>query len=254
MIEWFMRIDGPIGRLLLASSDGENRLTLSDIELMATMARALVDEPGVRVVVVTSTAPSFSLGWSPTVHAERFASASSGSAADPFGVLAELPVPVVCGIDGDAFSAGLELALACDVRVASSRARFAFPETEHGLIPLAGGTQRLPRLIGRGHAAEMILLGSVVGAEQALSWGLVSRVAEPDHLAAAVEEVAAAIARRGPIAERYAKEAINTGTELPLARALRYELDLTVLLQTTADRAEGVRAFSEKRPPEFTGQ
>ncbi|MHB8578193.1 MAG: enoyl-CoA hydratase/isomerase family protein [Dehalococcoidia bacterium] len=252
MVEWLMRSDGPIGSLTLSSLDGENRLSPAGIQELAVLAGALADEPQIRVIVITSDAPYFSLGWAEIAPAAGFE--PTGLPLDPFGVLAELPLPVICGVDRDAFSAGLELALACDVRIASSRARFAFPETACGLIPLAGGTQRLPRLIGRGRAAEMILLGTVIDAEQAHDWGLINRVVEPAELESSVLEAATVIARRGPIAERYAKEALRNGVELPLARALRYELDLTVLLQTTADRAEGVRAFAEKRPPEFTGQ
>ncbi|HZU76912.1 MAG TPA: enoyl-CoA hydratase-related protein, partial [Dehalococcoidia bacterium] len=198
------------------------------------------------------TGAAFSLGWSQ----EALASfrAHGEVQADPFGCLAALPQPVIAAINGDALSAGLELALACDLRVAARGSRFALPETGDGLIPLAGGTQRLPRLIGHGRAREMVLLGRELDADTALTWGLVSAVAEDGALEAEVDRIAGVIAGRGPIAERFAKEALRDGAELPLARALRYELDLTVLLQTTEDRAEGVRAFAEKRTPGFQGR
>jgi enoyl-CoA hydratase/carnithine racemase len=125
------------------------------------------------------------------------------------------------------------------------------PETGSGLIPMAGGTQRLPRLAGRGLAAEMILAGRSLSAEEALRAGIFSAVSEPENLMDSALRIAAAIASRGPLAVRMAKEAMQRGVEMPLEQALRYETDLTVLLQTTNDRVEGVQAFIEKRPPEF---
>jgi enoyl-CoA hydratase len=173
---------------------------------------------------------------------------------DPFASLADLPRPVVCAIQGEALSAGLELALACDVRVAAEDARLGLPETKLGLIPMGGGTQRLARLVGRGKALEMILTGEPVDAQEALRIGLVSATAPRDKLAAEVEAIAGRIAERGPIAVRYAKEAVRRGLEMPLEQALRYETDLTIILQTTEDRTEGVSAFLEKRTPKFKGR
>jgi enoyl-CoA hydratase len=179
---------------------------------------------------------------------------SQGIPPDPFGCLAELPQPVVCAINGDAFGAGLELALACDVRIASEGASFALPDISLGLLPVAGGTQRLPRLVGRGKALEMVLTGEPVDAQEALRIGLVGAVAPPEVLATVAEAVASRIAERGPLAVRYAKEAVSRGIDMPLEQSLRYETDLTVILQTTEDRAEGVKAFLEKRRPEFKGK
>ena len=124
----------------------------------------------------------------------------------------------------------------------------------HGVIPWAGGTQRLPRIVGRGKALEMILTGEAVDAQEALRIGLVSRVTPADQLMAEAEALAGRIAERGPIAVRYAKEAVSRGLDMTLEQALRYETDLTIILQTTRDRAEGVRAFLEKRDPRFEGR
>jgi enoyl-CoA hydratase/carnithine racemase len=157
-------------------------------------------------------------------------------------------------MNGDAVGAGLELALACDVRVASASARFALPETAAGALPRSGGTQRLPRLVGRGMALRMILLGEVIDAHEALRIGLLSAISESQDLESQTEALAQRMATRGPLALRYAKEAVRRGLEQPLDQALRFETDLTVLLQTTDDRAEGVRAFLEKRKPEFKGR
>lgn len=242
--------NGAVASLTLASADGANRVGLNTIDDLRDGCAALAQDTSVRVLIVSGDGDAFSAGWTE----DSLANAEGGLPADPFGCLADLELPVIAAINGDAFSAGLELALACDIRVASTAARFAFPETEFGLIPLAGGTQRLPRTIGRGRALSMILLGQVIDAATALDWGLVNAVTGPEALAGEVERIAGVIAARGPIAERFAKEAVQNGVEMPLARALRYELDLTVLLQTTEDRAEGVRAFAEKRPPDFQGR
>jgi len=139
------------------------------------------------------------------------------------------------------------------LRVLPEEARFACPETGHGVIPWAGGTQRLPRIVGRGRALEMILTGEAVDAQEALRIGLVSQVLPRGRLLAGAEALAGRIADRGPIAVRYAKEAVSRGLDMTLEQALRYETDLTIILQTTEDRAEGVRAFLEKRTPRFKG-
>jgi enoyl-CoA hydratase len=173
---------------------------------------------------------------------------------DPFGCLAELSRPVVCALTGDAFSAGLELALACDVRIAAEGAEFGLPETAMGMVPMGGGTQRLARLVGRGKALEMILTAEPIDAAEALRVGLVNAVLPREKVVAEAEEIARRVAERGPLAVRYAKEAVLRGMEMPLEQGLRYETDLTVIIQTTEDRAEGVRAFLEKRKPEFRGR
>ena len=250
-----VRVDhnGTVARLTLTSEDGDNRIDTVAIDALRSACAALLDDGTTRVVIVAADGHRFSAGWAADALALEDETAARALGPDPFGCLAELPMPVIAEIDGDAISAGLELALACDLRVAATPVRFAFPETAFGLIPIAGGTQRLPRAIGRGRAQAMILLGEMIGAATALDWGLLNAVAEPAALRATVDRLASTVAGRGPIAERFAKEAVHLGVEMPLARALRYELDLTVLLQTTLDRAEGVRAFAEKRPPRFTG-
>jgi enoyl-CoA hydratase/carnithine racemase len=128
------------------------------------------------------------------------------------------------------------------------------PEVSQGTLPLAGGSQRLPRVVGRAVAASMLLLGDELDAQAAYRAGLVSRVFPAAVLASEAESLAQRIAAHGPLALRYAKEAVHHGAELSLDQALRYELDLSVILQTTRDRAEGVRAFLEKRPPKFEGR
>ena len=252
-----LELRGPIARLTLARPERENAIDATVVRELRDACEAVTD--AVRVLLLTAEGDVFSRGWDwDALLGETTDPASAlrshGIPPDPFGCLADLPQPVVCAVNGDATGAGLELALACDVRIAADGARFSLPEVSMGLLPLAGGTQRLPRLVGRGKALEMILTGEPIDAEEALRIGLVSAVVPPDRLLAEAEAIASRIAERGPLAVRYAKEAISRGLEMPLEQALRFETNLTIILQTTEDRAEGVRAFLEKRKAEFKGR
>lgn len=167
--------------------------------------------------------------------------------------LARVQAPIVAAIDGSARGFALELALACDLRVVAAGACLALPQVALGRIPSAGGTQRLPRLIGRGRALEMILAGTEIDADEARRIGLVHRVAAANAVRAEAESLAATMAEASPVALRYAKEALYAGQDLTLEQGMRLELDLYLLLFSTHDREEGIRAFREKRKPRFTG-
>jgi enoyl-CoA hydratase len=164
------------------------------------------------------------------------------------------PQPIIAAIRGFALGGGLELALACDIRVAAEDAQLGLTEINLAIIPGGGGTQRLPRLVGRGKALEMILTGMRVPAAEALRIGLVERVVPVADLLPSAQALAKSIAEKAPIALRYAKEAVVSGLELPLADGLRLENDLATLLRTTEDRVEGARAFVEKRKPKWSGR
>lgn len=165
--------------------------------------------------------------------------------------LANLPFPTVAAINGFALGGGLELALAADMRVAAVGARLGLPEVGLGLIPGYGGTQRLPRLVGKGRAFELIFTGRHVTADEALQMGLVNRVAE-NALEAALE-LAHLAAKNAPVALGLAKEAIVRGIDLPLPEALEIEADLFGMVTTTQDMKEGTSAFLAKRAPDFKG-
>lgn len=173
------------------------------------------------------------------------------SLAEP---MARLDRPIIAAIEGNATGPGLELALACDIRVAVETSHFGFPHIEAGLIPWDGGTQRLPRLVGKSKALEMILTGEMIDAQEAYRMGLVNRVVPPGELMKAVMDMAREVASKGPIALRYAKEAVNNGMDLTLNQGLRLEADLYFLLHTTRDRTEGITAFRERRTPKFEGR
>jgi len=169
--------------------------------------------------------------------------------------LENLPIPSIAAINGFAYGGGLELALACTMRVASENAKMGLPETSLGILPGYGGTQRLARLLGKAKAAELILTAEKgLTAAEAGRLGLVNRVVAPGQALAAAMDLARAIAKNGPIACRYALEAIRRGIEMPLPEALSYEATLFGLCASTEDMKEGMTAFLEKRPARFTGR
>ncbi len=168
--------------------------------------------------------------------------------------VANIDRPVIVAINGDALGQGLELALSCDIRLASDMAHFGLPQIMQGLIPVDGGTQRLPRIIGKGKAMELILTAETINADEAFEIGLVNKVVPQKELANEVEALAKIITAKGPISLRYIKEAVNKGLDLPLEQGLRLEADLYFILHTTADRTEGIKAFLGKRPPQFKGK
>ena len=243
-----LSVEDHVATLTIAPADG-----FADADFCHALASSAEQiaaaADGVRAVVV-SGGEDFCLGWS----GEALTEAAGASAGAGFDAVAAIPQPVVAALEGKAHSAGLELALACDVRIAAEGATFAMPETALGRVPQGGGTQRLPRAVGRAHALRLLLTGDEIDVQEAKRIGLVSRVVSFGEAKAAALEIANVIASRGPIATRLAKEAVHRGSEMTLEQALRYELDLTVLLQTTADRAEGVRAFAAKRSPHFIGR
>jgi len=245
-------VEGHVATLALAPVDGLADRAFSFA--LADAAAELAAAADVRAVVVRAAGTDFCAGWSVDALGEPEGVGGVPPLAAGIEALAALSQPTLAAIGGRALSAGLELALACDIRIAGDDARFAAPETAAGGLPRAGGSQRLPRAIGRAHALRLLLLGEEIDAAEALRLGLVSRVVARGELDAAVAALAATIASRGPIATRFAKEAVHRGSELTLEQALRYELELTLLLQTTADRAEGVRAFAARRPPNFIGR
>jgi enoyl-CoA hydratase/carnithine racemase len=173
------------------------------------------------------------------------------SIAEP---VASLECPVIAAIDGDAMGQGLELALACDLRIAAETAHFGLPHITKGLIPWNGGTQRLLRLVGKAKAMEMILTGEIIDANEAHRIGLVNTVAPSGELVALGMDMAQEMASRGPIALRYAKEAIHKGMDFTLEQGLRLEADLYLLIHTTRDRTEGITSFREGKIPRFEGR
>jgi len=210
----------------------------------------------VRVVIVTGAGEVFCSGFDlaelRSVSADNLKQMNSASLSSK--AVAGLNCPVIAAINGDTLGAGLELALSCDIRICSENARFGLPETSYGIIPGGGGTQRLPRIVGKGKAAEMVITAELIDAAEAYRVGLVAKVVPKQGLTEEAGEIARKLISRAPIAVRYAKEAVNKGLDMTLAQGLRLEADLSFLLQTTKDRAEGIKAFLEKRKAQFKGE
>jgi len=167
--------------------------------------------------------------------------------------IAKLKQPVIAAIQGDAVGIGLELALACDIRIGTEQARFGLTQIQEGRVPSNGGTQRLPRLVGQGKALHMILTGELIEAGEACRSGLIHRAVAPESLMSTALEMAREMGAKSPLSLSYVKEALYSGRDLALDQGLRMELDLYLLLFTTFDRTEGITAFREKRKPEFRG-
>jgi enoyl-CoA hydratase len=171
-----------------------------------------------------------------------------------FDLIENMGKPIIAAVNGFALGGGCELAMACTLRLAADTAKLGQPEISLGLLPGYAGTQRLPRLVGKGKAMEMILTGAPISADEAQRIGLVNRVVPAAELMTAAKELAAQLARSAPIAMRYIINAVNKGIEMPFAEACQYEATLFGLVASTEDMREGTRAFLEKRKAEFKGR
>jgi enoyl-CoA hydratase/carnithine racemase len=168
--------------------------------------------------------------------------------------ISSLDIPVIIGMNGNIFGQGLELALACDIRIATKSSKFGFPHLGMGMMPFDGGTQRLPRMIGRTMALGMMLTGDTFDAKTGYRLGLINGIVKKEELDSEVNKIATDMSEKGPLALNYIKEAVHKGMDLTLDQGLRLEADLYFLLHSTSDRQEGIRAFQEKRKPIFRGE
>jgi enoyl-CoA hydratase len=169
-----------------------------------------------------------------------------------YAAIERSPKPFIAAVNGYALGGGCELAMACDLRVAAETAKFGQPEVNLGVIPGFGGTQRLPRLVGKGRALELILSGEMIDAREALRIGLVNRVVAPEELLAETRQLARKIAAKGLVALRLCKEAVGNGLEMDLGKGCAYEAELFAFCFATSDQKEGMSAFLEKRPAVFS--
>jgi methylglutaconyl-CoA hydratase len=260
MEEQPVRLDrrGAVGILTIDREDRVNALSRPTLYALGRLGRELVDDSSIRAIVVTGAGKKAFCAGADLKERRGMSNedirVQVGLYRSELGVLDRSPKPVVAAINGVALGGGLELALVCDLRVAVASARLGLPETGLGIIPGAGGTQRLARVIGEGRAVEMICLGRRLSAEEALDWGLVNRVV-PDE-ADLIDEVVAwlgPIAEGAPIAQAAALRAIRASFEVPLERGLELESVYYDETLRSSDRLEALAAFAEKRKPAFKG-
>jgi enoyl-CoA hydratase len=249
--------EGRVAILTINRPDKLNALSQQVRDEMLAHLAEIENDDAVGVVVITGSGEkSFIAGADIQEFDGRSPFDQRQAMASPriFDVMATFPKPVIAMINGFCLGGGCELALSCDLRIASEKARFGQPEINLGLIPGGGGTQRLPRQVGLGHAMRMILSGDMIGAAEAQSIGLVEIVVPPEELKARTLELAERIASRSPLTLKVAKEAVRASHKLPIEEGLAYERDLFCLCFSTEDMKEGVKAFLEKRPAQWKGR
>lgn len=249
------------GTTAIITVDRPEKLNALDAEVLDELADAFTDafvDDGVRAVVLTGGGEkSFVAGADIEMLVEQDVlqgRKNSLLGQDVMDMIEDGPKPVIAAVNGYALGGGCELALACDFRIASESAIFGLPEVGLGIIPGYGGTQRLPRLVGTGHALELILSGGKIDAAEAQRIGLVNRVTAPEALLDEAKKAASKIARQGPVAVEFAKRAVRRGMLLSLKDGLELEADLFGMISSTSDMKEGMRAFLEKRKPDFQGE
>lgn len=243
-----------LGIITISRPKSDNSITTGAIEELTSICNDISINENIRAVIITGAGEkAFSIGTDTNELSRRGQKAVIGlmSAASP---IANLKCPTIAAINGDAIGQGLELALACDIRIASDTACFALPHYTSGRVYWDGATQRLPRLIGMTKAMEMVLTGEAINAREASRIGLVNTVVKPDELITTAKNLALSMASQSPLALSFVKEAVNSGIDLTLEQGLRLEADLYFLLQTSYDRVEGIKAFLDKRTPDFKGE
>jgi enoyl-CoA hydratase len=247
-----------IGLLTINRPEKLNALSNELIEELERLLDDVESDRELRVLVITGAGEkAFVAGADIQELVDRDAILGrqvSRTRQEAFSRIENLPFPVIAAVNGYALGGGLELALACSIRICSEQAQFGAPEVKLGIIPGDGGTQRLPRLVGLGRAMEMILTGDFIDAQEAFRIGLVTQVISRDELMDKAMDLAKKIAKRPPLAVRYAKEAVNRSQEGDTASGYALESYLHALTCTTEDKKEGVQAFLEKRKGTFTGK
>ena len=244
-----------VALLRLDRPEARNALSPEMMEEIAGELERLDPDPEVRCIVIAGSDEVFAAGADIRAMSERsFEEALRHPAAGFWRRVAAIKTPLIAAVSGYALGGGCELALACDMIVASDTALFGQPEITLGIIPGGGGTQRLARVLGKQRAMEYVLTGRRFDAEMAHEWGLVNQVAKKGTWLAEALELARTVAERPPIAARLAKQAVIAAEETALSAGLEQERRLYELAMATEDRVEGMRAFLEKREPKFEGR
>ncbi len=246
--------DGRVGKIIIDRTDKMNALTVEMRQAYGRAVGELSDDPEVRVVVVQGAGDkAFSAGGD-VAQFLKLAPHDLVAWGKEMETTEACLKPVIAAIDGFALGAGFELALACDIRIATERSEFALPEVRLGMMPGSGGSQRLLRLLGPSRAKYWLFTGRRMAAAEAERLGIVSRVVPAGGLDAAVEELVQDFLRLSPLSLGVLKRTLQDGADVPLGTALELERKAYAYLRSTHDYEEGVRAFLEKRPPRFEGR
>jgi enoyl-CoA hydratase/carnithine racemase len=255
MAEVRVERDGQVGIVRLDRPDARNALSPALMAELADAVEELDSDPGVRCIVLAGSDEVFAAGADIKAMAERTFQDVLNASTMPFWQrIAACRTPMIAAVSGFALGGGCELALLCDMIVASETAEFGQPEITLGIIPGGGGTQRLARVLGKQRAMELVLTGRRIDANEAHRLGIVNRLTPAGKWLEEAIELAQVVARRPPLAVRLAKQAVLAADETPLAAGLAHERRLYELAMATEDRVEGMRAFIEKRRPEFHGR
>ncbi|MFJ7747868.1 enoyl-CoA hydratase/isomerase family protein [Peribacillus sp. NPDC097295] len=250
-------IEDHIVYVILNDAERQNQFNSQLSQELKSIAREIIEMNDIKVIVLGSSGSDFSIGLEApfeTVVPENESYGTVTLASAAIEEWSRLPYPIIAALDGQCSSLGLSLACVADIRYASDNAFFSVPEVTWGCVPAGGITQRLPRLIGKGPAMSMLLGGERIEASQALTLGLVNKVISSASLWEETCNEAKRLAKLSTLSMQFTKECLLRGSELPLEQALRLELDIYMLLQTSHDRMEGVQAFLEKRPLQFKGE
>ncbi len=246
-------IDGTIATVTIDRPKRRNAIDLTTIRALYAALDQLADDRQVRCVIVTGTGDTVFVSGADIgeLRQRRRADALAGLNNRLFTAIERHPQPVIAALNGAALGGGFELALACDLRIAVEGAKLGFPETGLGIMPAAGGTQRLPKLVGLARAKELVLTGELITAAEGLAMGVVNRVVPPAELMPAARRMAERIAKKAPLAVELAKASLNQSGDMPMTTGLEMENVAQAILFESADKEEGMSAFLDKRRPEF---
>ncbi|WP_353855588.1 enoyl-CoA hydratase [Bacillus sp. Bos-x628] len=254
----FSRQDEQIGIMTLNRPEKANSLSVAMLQEINGIIQEVKHNQKIRCLLITGAGAKVFCAGADLKERRKMSEEEAKQAVltiqQTFTAIESLPIPVIAVINGHALGGGLELALACDLRIARAEARLGLPETGLAIIPGAGGTQRLPRLIGIGKAKELIFTGASLRAEEAIQIGLIEHISSKDTLFQDSLTLARQITNNGPIALKEAKRAIQSGLDHDIHTGLAKEYEAYLRLLHTQDRIEGLRAFQEKRMPHYTGK
>ncbi len=247
-----------IGMITLHRPKALNALNTELLQELSDLLDRIKEDTSIGIVIITGSGEKAFVAGADIAEMQPLTAIEGRNfgkiGQDVFNKLESLPQPVIAAINGFALGGGCELAMACDIRIASEKAKFGQPEVSLGITPGFGGTQRLPRLVGKGRGKELIYTGDIIDAGEAYRIGLVNKVAAPDELMNAAKAMAEKILSRASVAVQLSKAAVNEGLNMDLASGIAYEAEVFGLCFATEDQKEGMTAFVEKRKANFSGK